>query len=704
MGIHRIEDESKWKVVSASFIYSPTTAVKELLDNAIDAGASNVHIEVDSKTGGCDYISVRDDGNGVGVVDRHMMCLNHTTSKLRKYEDVSTCGTLGFRGEALFMLATLSNHCGTMEVSTRCKSERMGTRWQVDGSGEVKEGSTSSVPMPVGTTVTIRKLLHGLRARHVTISSRPRKSLDDISQLVLQYTLVFRRIRFHFYLVSLDRADFVCQRKLQLNVDPKLSLLRVLGSQARIRKLSGNLHEFGPVPVTDTLSARGVLPSMTRGAEVTQTKKTIKAVALNRRPMSLSLSLGSAVNKMLNKTYRSYSLPDPTIWMVELECDPHLVDVNIEPTKDDAAISSLATLIQCLQDALEPIIIRLHRIDRDGESVSRTDDPQSTLLDDDDNDDIFEILATSERRRKLPSSCFMKQEPGSDKTHELHLNITESQQGTLQASTEAELIDRNQQKPVEEWGPTDFEDSLNSDIQSTSNPISVLAYRYDETSHDDSVAFPRNISLSNPFHMSKLKSGWNTSLDSSTDGSILDSAASQTSRSDLHSSYGNSSTTNPTSDAQSPQITYNAGTKRKASGSESKRNARPTKMKTTNRRPTQREERELLKLQYSSTGPSEENVPIQKDKIKPTKDRRRNLNMFSEYTNNFISRVHYDRNNIVLQKHSKLTYKKELTWIFRKGDPALSLIDFVQQKAEEIDNNVDLKLEQTSKGWYVVGI
>ncbi|AGO13365.1 AaceriAFR226Cp [[Ashbya] aceris (nom. inval.)] len=704
MGIHRIEDESKWKVVSASFIYSPTTAVKELLDNAIDAGASNVYIEVDSKTGGCDYISVRDDGNGVEVVDRHVMCLNHTTSKLRKYEDVSTCGTLGFRGEALFMLATLSNHCGTMEVSTRCKNERMGTRWRVDGAGEVKEGSTSSVPMPVGTSVTIRKLLHGLRARHVTISSRPRKSLDDISQLVLQYTLAFRRIRFHFYLVSLDRSEFVCQRKLQLNVDPKLSLLRVLGSQARIRKLSANLHEFGPVPVTDTMSARGVLPSMTRGSEVSQTKKTIKVVSLNRRPMSLSLSLGSAVNKMLNKTYRSYSLPDPTIWMVELECDPHLIDVNIEPTKDDAAMNSLVNLIQCLQDALEPIVIRLHRIDRVGESVSRTDDPQSTLLDDDDNDDIFEILATSERRRKLPSSCFMKQESGSDKPSEFYLNITESQQGTLEASTEAESLSRNQPEPAEEWGPTDFEDSLNSDIQPSINPISVLAYRYDEASHGDNIAFPGNISLSNPFHMSKLKSGWNTSLDSSTEGSFLDSAASQTSRSDLHSSYGNSSTTNATSEAHSPNLICNAGSKRRASGSESKRNARPTKMKATNRRPTQREERELLKLQYSGTGSPEENVSARKNKVKTTKERRRTLSMFSEYTNNFITRVQYDRNNMVLQKQSKLTYKKELTWIFRKGTPALSLIDCVQQKAEEIDNNVDLKLEQTSKGWYVVGI
>lgn len=119
MTIHQLSPESQWKIVSSSFIYGPVAAVRELLDNSIDSGAKKVFIDVDSTTGGCEYISVKDDGSGVDIIDRPSMCLEHTTSKMSSLGDISILTTLGFRGEALFLLSNLCNQKGSMQVETK---------------------------------------------------------------------------------------------------------------------------------------------------------------------------------------------------------------------------------------------------------------------------------------------------------------------------------------------------------------------------------------------------------------------------------------------------------------------------------------------------------------------------------------------------------------------------------------------------------
>lgn len=114
MSIKQISTDTKWKIVASSFIFNPTSAVKELIDNSIDAHARTITIDIDSKTGGCEYICVRDDGDGVEMEDREIMCLNHSTSKIELLSDIGEISTLGFRGEALFLLSTLASTQGSL--------------------------------------------------------------------------------------------------------------------------------------------------------------------------------------------------------------------------------------------------------------------------------------------------------------------------------------------------------------------------------------------------------------------------------------------------------------------------------------------------------------------------------------------------------------------------------------------------------------
>lgn len=103
MAITKISAESRWKIISSSFILGPNAVVRELIDNSIDGGAKNIYIDIDSKTVGCEYICVRDDGSGIDYEDRPQMCLNHSTSKIKTMSDLSTLTALGFRGEASFV-------------------------------------------------------------------------------------------------------------------------------------------------------------------------------------------------------------------------------------------------------------------------------------------------------------------------------------------------------------------------------------------------------------------------------------------------------------------------------------------------------------------------------------------------------------------------------------------------------------------------
>lgn len=240
MTIQQLSPDSQWKIVSSSFIYGPVAAVRELIDNSIDSGAKNIYVDIDSATGGCDYISVKDDGSGVDTNDRPSMCAHHTTSKISTLGDISILTTLGFRGEALFLLSNLCNQQGSMQVETKTVDDVIGERWLIDGGGAITNGKRYKISCPVGTTVILRKLLGGLRARYLEISSKPRKTFDELTYLINHYSLIHRDIRFFFSLVSLRKNGSVERKQTQDTLDSKISRARSLSLLAKLKK---------PVPV-----------------------------------------------------------------------------------------------------------------------------------------------------------------------------------------------------------------------------------------------------------------------------------------------------------------------------------------------------------------------------------------------------------------------------------------------------------------------
>ena len=143
-------------IAAGEVVERPASVVKELVENAMDAGATAVRVEI--RRGGMGLIRVSDDGCGIAPVELPTAFLRHATSKLRSAEDLGSIGTLGFRGEALAAIAAVSR----VEILTRPKGAQSGASLHLEGGvpGPVEEAGA-----PEGTTVTVRDLFYNTPAR-----------------------------------------------------------------------------------------------------------------------------------------------------------------------------------------------------------------------------------------------------------------------------------------------------------------------------------------------------------------------------------------------------------------------------------------------------------------------------------------------------------------------------------------------------------
>ena len=157
MGVINVLDKHVAELIAAGEVVErPASVIKELVENAIDAGAKNITVEI--KNGGTTFMRVTDDGCGILREDVRTAFLRHATSKVREEDDLDRIATLGFRGEALASISAVSR----LQLITRHASENIGTSYCIEGGEEV---SLEDAGCPVGTTFIIRDLFYNIPAR-----------------------------------------------------------------------------------------------------------------------------------------------------------------------------------------------------------------------------------------------------------------------------------------------------------------------------------------------------------------------------------------------------------------------------------------------------------------------------------------------------------------------------------------------------------
>jgi DNA mismatch repair protein MutL len=298
--ITRLADDLANQIAAGEVVERPASVVKELVENALDAGARRIRVHVE--LGGKKQVQVEDDGEGMEPEDARLSLERHATSKIRRADDLAAIATLGFRGEALPSIASVSHFV----LRTRARGQQTGTEIRVNG-GTV--ASAVEVGAPEGTRVEVNDLFYNLPARRKFLKSDGAESAQ-VSRVVTQLALSNRAVG--FTLTSAGRTVLECppavslrDRLYQLYGD-RVDLLEVAKAAGGIR-LSGYiaaLAEQGP----------------TRGPQ---------NVFVNRRIVKDRTIAHAIINAYSVASIKERS-PEVHLF-IDMPADA--VDVNVHPTK-----------------------------------------------------------------------------------------------------------------------------------------------------------------------------------------------------------------------------------------------------------------------------------------------------------------------------------------------------------------------------------
>jgi DNA mismatch repair protein MutL len=301
MSIRVLDPQVAQQVAAGEVVDRPASVVKELVENALDAASTRVEVELDD--GGTSRILVRDDGSGMTTEDARLSVLRHATSKIRSVKDIESVNTLGFRGEALPSIASVSSFCLTTSTG-----EGAGTRIVVEGGADAEVSPASH---PKGTTLVVDRLFYNVPARRAFLkgSRAERAAITEVmTHLAIAHPdVAFRLTEKGRDYLSLPAAGDLLER---------LAQIQGVAKARAMRKVEYESGAFG-------ISGYAALPSLTEGSRAHQT------ISVNGRFVKAE-NLHRGLDDAYRATVPSGRYPPVAL---EIDVDPRRVDVNVHPTK-----------------------------------------------------------------------------------------------------------------------------------------------------------------------------------------------------------------------------------------------------------------------------------------------------------------------------------------------------------------------------------
>lgn len=359
MSIHILPPDVAAKIAAGEVVERPANAVKELVENSLDAGASEIRVEI--REGGRRLLRVSDNGHGIAADEVELAFARHATSKLATAEDLSHIATYGFRGEALYSIAAVSH----VTLTSRHRDDDAGAQVVVEG-GELRTRSRAGTPQ--GTIISVEHLFYNVPARQKFL----RKDAAEAGQIaaVLQhYALAFPECRFS--LVSEGRTVFQSTGSGKL-FDVLVQLYGLENAQRMVPIGPPDRHgtSDGPGPEADVefmaLKAPPVAgehadehapPVIVRGyaslPSFTRANRSNIDLFVNRRYIE-DRSLTQAVIQAYHTLLPVGRFP---VAVVLLEMDPAEVDVNVHPQKTQVRFAQERHLFSVVQKAVRRAIV-----------------------------------------------------------------------------------------------------------------------------------------------------------------------------------------------------------------------------------------------------------------------------------------------------------------------------------------------------------
>ena len=336
MSIKILPPELASQIAAGEVVERPASVVKELVENAIDAGASDIRVE--TRDGGRGLIRVSDNGGGIPAGEIELAFSRHATSKLASSEDLSRIQTLGFRGEALASIASVA----VVTCVSREPAAQVGARIRIEGGTIVERGSVGA---PAGTLVTVENLFHSVPARLKFLKSDTTER-RHIDALVSRYAMAYPAIRFH--LTHDGRASFQATG----NGSMRDVLVAVYGVEAAEQMialtppLSPPLHggdEEGGVRVSGFVSA----PALSRA------NRNDLTIFVNGRWVQ-DRGLSAAVLQAYHTLLMVGRYP---MCVVRVDLPPEQVDVNVHPAKTEVRFRDGEAVFHAVQRAVRRTLV-----------------------------------------------------------------------------------------------------------------------------------------------------------------------------------------------------------------------------------------------------------------------------------------------------------------------------------------------------------
>jgi len=315
--IHVLDNGTIDKIAAGEVVERPASVVKELVENAIDAGATA--ITVDIKQGGIAFIRITDNGYGIPKDQIRKAFLRHATSKITNVEDLLSCSSLGFRGEALSSIAAVS----MVELVTKQKETLMGVRYVLEGT---EEKEMEDIGVPDGTTIIVRNIFFNTPARRKFLKT-PQTEASYISELMEHLAMSKPDISFKYVING--------QLKFHTsgNGDLKEIIYRIYGRDIT--------KELLPIHFSNVeFSIYGFIGKPT----INRSNRNFENFFVNHRYIKSDI-----IGKAIEEAYRPFLMQHKFPFAIlHFEMNPDTIDINVHPTKMEIRFSKSNDLYQMI--------------------------------------------------------------------------------------------------------------------------------------------------------------------------------------------------------------------------------------------------------------------------------------------------------------------------------------------------------------------
>lgn len=345
MSIIKLDKDTVEKIAAGEVIESPLSIIKELVENSIDAGSRN--ITVDIKNGGKSYIRVTDDGVGIAREDIDLAFQKHATSKISKFDDLYTIASLGFRGEALPSIASVSK----VVAISKTEDSEIGTKLDLT----TKENKKSSIATNKGTSIIVEDLFYNMPARRKFLKSDMAEA-NKISKLMYAFAIGYKNISF----------KYIKDDRIQFQSNPNLNLMLKI-SDLLDNLLEENLIELHAKNSSYKITGEIGLPNYYRG------NRSMQYIFVNDR-----LVEDEEITKIIEDQYQGL-IPQGRFpaFFIFIYTDPKNIDVNIHPNKKLVKYSYEDELLELIIDNVKNLLKAKQEI----QSISIKENKKDEFLD-----------------------------------------------------------------------------------------------------------------------------------------------------------------------------------------------------------------------------------------------------------------------------------------------------------------------------------